>query len=239
MILFPRCVIFLKVMLIMCFSSNSLTNSNNFASSKRSSTTSKTFLAVCKQTGRLNEPSTWDCEHAINANQTPLVGSNTLARSTIHVVTWPCVMSAAHPLCLCQDTFPPPAMLWCTHLITTLLLLKPKHIIHSRKIQSAWDSTNVDAGVVKKNLKTHWRHWIQWMSITEEKTKKDTPIYAVSMFPKSSWVQVPFILLLCAWALFGIMVKVVGTSKAIWRRACTQGAAHKGNASDQLCSQRR
>lgn len=55
------------------------------------------------------------------------------------------------------------------------------------------------------------------MSITEEKTEKDTPKYVVSMFPKSSWAQVPFTFLLCARALFGITIKVVVTSKAIGR----------------------
>lgn len=53
------------------------------------------------------------------------------------------------------------------------------------------------------------------MSIAEEKTAKDTPKYAVSMFPKSSRAPVPFMFLFCAPALFGITIKVVVISKAV------------------------
>lgn len=51
--------------------------------------------------------------------------------------------------------------------------------------------------------------------------KKDTPKYAVSKFPQSSWGQVPFMPLFCAPALFGLTIQVVGISEAIRRREQT------------------
>lgn len=123
---------------------------------------------------------------------------------------------------LCRDTYPSqqysPVVYPVNYSSPASQAQTHEAIIHSWQIRSAWDSTTGFKYVRTVNVRL-------LTSVTWEKTKQDTPKYAVSMFPQSSWGQVPFMLPLCARALFGITIKVVGISEAIWRRGRTHTEA--------------